>query len=149
MYFSVLSILEWSHDTRQARTILYGYFSESPSFICPCAKLCTAARSQARNVWNDYKLFLQAERRGNKIISLLLHAHIPAKMRASGWNIQEMHEPWSPRSRRRWCSRWRGSTWCPTRCLCGLTPAVGGGPLCLSDGRTWAGVNPSKVHLAE
>lgn len=30
-------------------------------------------------MWNDFELFLQAELRGNKIISLLLHAHIPAE----------------------------------------------------------------------
>lgn len=57
MDFSCFSILELSKDARPARMLLYGYLSESPCFICPCAKLCTAARSQARNVWNDYKLF--------------------------------------------------------------------------------------------
>lgn len=42
--------------------------------------LILSARSELRNVWNDFYFFLKAKWRGNKIISLLLHAHIPDKM---------------------------------------------------------------------
>lgn len=50
-----------------------------PLLFSLCCVEIYSVLSELRNVWNDSRLLPKAERRGNKIICLPLHAHICAK----------------------------------------------------------------------
>lgn len=52
--------------------------TRAPVIFSYCVEIYSVL-SELRNVWNDSRLVLKAERRGNKIICLPLHAYFCAK----------------------------------------------------------------------